>query len=428
MAHTRNLLCLICLSVNPCSNSTIQIDSMNLLQLKSRKALLFLLAIGNTIAFATWQVLLNNFVVEQAAFTGEEIGILQSLREIPGFLAFTAILVMILVRQQTFAILSLITLGIGTAITAIFPNALWLYITTVVMSIGFHYLETLHNSLSLQWLSKDEAPRVLGELLSVRAISNLVVLGAIYLYLLFFAANYFLIYMLAGGAAVAIGLFCWSAIPHFEDQVVQKKSLFLRRQYWLYYLLTFLAGARRQIFVVFAGFLMVEKFGFPIENVVLLTLVNAALTFWLAPKIGALISFIGERRALTLEYVGLIIIFVSYAFVNTIEVAIALYLLDHLFFAMAIAIKTYFQKIADPRDIAATSSISFTINHIAAVFLPAALGFLWVINHSAVFLVGAAIACGSLILTQLIPDRPQQGQETRWIQLPPPPQASQISK
>lgn len=399
---------------------------MNLSKLQSRKPLLFLLAIGNTVAFATWQVLLNNFVVERAAFTGEEIGILQSLREIPGFLAFTAILVMIFIRQQTFAILSLITLGIGTAITAFYPTALWLYFTTVIMSIGFHYLETLHNSLSLQWLSKDEAPRVLGQLLSIRAISNFLVLGSIYLYLYFFTANYLLIYMLAGGAAAAIGFFCWTAIPHFEDSIVQKKSLFLRRQYWLYYLLTFLAGARRQIFVVFAGFLMVEKFGFPIENVVLLTLVNAALTYWLAPKIGALISYIGERRALTLEYVGLVIIFVSYAFVDSIAVAIALYLLDHLFFAMAIAIKTYFQKIADPTDIAATSSISFTINHIAAVILPAALGFVWVINHGAVFLVGAAIAFGSLVLTQFIPDKPQQGQETRWTQWSSPTQPSQV--
>ena len=386
---------------------------MNATPLKSRKSLLYLLAIGNTIAFATWQVMLNNFAVEQSSFSGEEIGILQSLREIPGFLAFTAILVMILIRQQTFAILALITLGVGTAITAFYPSALWLYFATIIMSIGFHYLETLHNSLSLQWLSKEEAPRILGKLLSARAFGNLSVLGLIYLYLMFFASNYLLIYVLAGGTAVLIGLFCWSVIPHFEDQVVQRKELFLRKQYWLYYLLTFFAGARRQIFVVFAGFLLVEKFGFPVENVVLLTLVNAALTFWLAPKIGGLISYIGERRALTLEYVGLIIIFIGYAFVDTISVAIALYLLDHLFFAMAIAIKTYFQKIADPADIAATSSISFTINHIAAVVLPALLGLLWVIDHGAVFLIGAAIAFCSLLLSQLIPEHPRQGCETR---------------
>lgn len=386
---------------------------------KDRKSLLYLLAIGNTIAFVTWQVMLNNYAVEHASFTGEEIGILQSLREVPGFLAFTAVLIMIFIRQQKFAILSLLTLGIGTAITAFYPSAAWLYFATVIMSIGFHYLETLHSSLSLQWLSKDEAPTTLGKLLSVKAFSNIAVLGVIYLYLTFFTANYNLIYVIAGLISVGIGFYCWAAIPHFEDGIVQKKELFLRKKYWLYYVLTFLAGARRQIFVVFAGFLLVEKFSFPVENVVLLTLVNAALTFWLAPKIGSLISTIGERRALTLEYIGLIIVFISYAFVDSIGVAIALYLLDHLFFAMAIAIKTYFQKIADPADIAATSSISFTINHIAAVVLPALLGILWVVNHSAVFLAGAAIAATSLVLTQFIPDHPIAGQETRLTPLVP---------
>jgi hypothetical protein len=370
--------------------------------LTERKTLLYLLAIGNTIAFATWQVMLNNFAIEQAAFTGEEIGILQSLREVPGFLAFTAIFVMIFIRQQTFAILALLTLGIGTAITAFYPTALWLYFSTVVMSIGFHYLETLHNSLSLQWLSKDEAPKVLGKILSVRALCNFMILGTLYIYLMFFAANYNLIYMLAGISAAAIGIFCWLTFPHFDDGIAQKKTLFLRKKYWLFYLLTF-----------FAGFLLVEKFDFPIEDVVMLTLVNAALTFYLAPKIGRLISYIGERRALTLEYIGLIVIFVSYAFVDTIEFAIALYLLDHMFFAMAIAIKTYFQKIADPADIAATSSISFTINHIAAVVLPALLGLVWMVNHSAVFLIGAAIACASLVLSQLIPDHPRPEAATR---------------
>lgn len=381
--------------------------------LQNRKTLLYLLAIGNTVAFAVWQVMLNNFVVERAAFTGTEIGILQSLREVPGFLAFTAILVMLFIRQQKFAILSLILLGFGTAITAFYPQALWLYFATVIMSIGFHYLETLHNSLSLQWLSKEEAPGVLGQLMSARAFCNLAVLGALYIYLMFFAANYLLIYLLAGGVTIAIGVYCWMAIPQFEDAVVQRKELFLRKRYWLFYLLTFLAGARRQIFVVFAGFLMVEKFNFPVENVVLLTLVNSAMTFWLAPKIGRMISYIGERRALTIEYIGLVFVFISYAFVNNVAFAIALYLLDHLFFAMAIAIKTYFQKIADPADIAATSSISFTINHIAAVVLPALLGVVWVINHSAVFLIGAAIAACSLLFSQLIPDRPQPNRETR---------------
>jgi hypothetical protein len=381
--------------------------------LAERKTLLFLLAGASPIAFATWQALLNNFVVEAASFTGVEIGILQSLREIPGFLAFTVVYVLLFIKQQNFAILSMVLLGLGTALTGFFPTVLGLYVTTVVMSIGFHYLETMQTSLSLQWLTKSEAPKVLGQIIAMRSFASLVVLGGLFVWLKYYQIDYTSIYLIAGALTVGIGLFCWIAIPHHPDHVAQKKELFLRQRYWLYYVLTFLAGARRQIFTVFAGFLLVQKFGFAVDTIVLLFLVNSALNIWIAPKIGGLIARIGERHALTIEYSGLIIIFLSYAVVESPMVALVLYLLDHLFFSMAIAIKTYFQKIADPADIAATSGISFTINHIAAVLLPAALGLVWVIQPGMVFVIGAGIAVLSLLLTQLIPTVPGIGQETR---------------
>ena len=386
---------------------------------KERKTLLFILAVASPIAFSVWQTLLNNYVVEIVGFTGKEIGFLQSIREIPGFLAFTVVWLLLIIRQQNLAILSLILLGLGTAATGIFTSVMELYITTVLMSVGFHYLETMQTSLSLQWLSKKEAPAVLGKIISIRSIATLVVLGSLYVGLQLFQPNYIWIYGMGGGAAICIGIYCMVAFPHFTDDVVQRNELFLRRRYWLFYTLTFLAGARRQIFIVFAGFLLVQKFGFPLEKMVLLILVNSAINIWLAPKIGALIGFIGERRALTIEYLGLIAIFLSYSVIESGELAIALYILDHLFFSMAIAIKTYFQKIADPADFAATAGISFTINHIAAVVLPAALGLIWILNHSAVFVIGAFIAFASLLLARLIPDSPCAGQETRLTQRMP---------
>jgi Major Facilitator Superfamily len=381
---------------------------------RDRKTLLYTLAAASPIAFSVWQTLLNNFVIEIAGFTGREIGFLQSIREVPGFLAFTVVWVLLIIRQQNLAVLSLILLGLGTAVTGIFSSVLGLYITTVVMSVGFHYLETMQTSLSLQWLAKNETAKVLGKIISVRSIATLVVLGSLYLGLQVFHPDYIWIYALGGGATVGVGLYCWAAFPHFKDDVVQRRELFLRRRYWLYYALTFLAGARRQIFTVFAGFLLVQKFGFPLEKMVLLVLANSAINIWFAPRIGALIGFIGERRALTLEYAGLIVIFLSYAVVENGNLAIGLYIVDHIFFSMAIAIKTYFQKIADPADIAATSGISFTINHIAAVVLPAGLGLIWIVNNSAVFVIGAGIAVVSLTLVQLIPDVPGSGRETRW--------------
>ncbi len=119
----------------------------------------------------------------------------------------------------------------------------------------------------------------------------------------------------------------------------------------------------------------------------------------------------GERNALVFEYIGLIGVFTAYAFVNNANVAAGLYIVDHMFFALAIAIKTYFQKIADPADIAATAGVGFTINHIAAVILPAAFGVLWLVSPAAVFLSGAAMAVVSLILSLNVPHHPEPGNE-----------------
>ena len=373
-------------------------------------AFLILVSVAMPLGLSVWAALLNNFAVERAAFTGLEIGILQSLREIPGFLAFTAALVLLLLREQTFAVLALALFGLGAALTGLFPFEFGLYCTTVAMSIGYHYAEALKQSLSLQWLAKDDAPRLLGRLLAIGAMTSLICYGVVWMALQVFAIDYAGIYVLAGAGVMALAVLL-AMFPHFEAKTPQRKSLVLRRRYWVYYGLTFLAGARRQIFMVFAAFLMVEKFGYSAANMAALMLVNHVFTWLLAERIGALIGRIGERAALTFEYLGLIGVFVAYAFVENAWFAAGLYLVDHLFFAFAIAIKTYFQKIADPADIASTAGVSFTINHIAAVVAPAALGLVWLTSPSAVFLIGASFAAASLVLSQNVPTRPTMGNE-----------------
>ena len=363
------------------------------------------------LAFRSWQALLNNFAIERAGFTGVEIGILQSLREIPGLLAFTVVFVLLLVREQTLAVVSLIVLGIGVAITGVFPGVLGLYVTTVIMSVGFHYLETVNQSLSLQWLKKETAAQNLGRMIAIGSFAALLTYGMVYLMLGWFGFSMESVYLAGGGAAVLIGLGAWLLFPRYRQPVEQRKHLLMRRRYWLYYALTFMAGARRQIFIVFAGFLMVEKFGFDAAAIAAMFLVNGVLNMVLAPKIGRLIGKWGERKALTFEYIGLIGVFAAYAFVETAWIAVVLYILDHLFFTMAIAIKTYLQKIADPADLAPTAGVAFSINHIAAVGLPALLGLVWVISPAAVFLTGAVLAFGSLLLARLIPESPEPGFE-----------------
>jgi Major Facilitator Superfamily len=375
-------------------------------------ALLILMSVAMPIAFSAWSALLNNFVVERAAFTGVEIGILQSLREVPGFLAFTVIFVLLIVREQLLAVFSLALLGIGVAITGFFPTTYGLYFTTVLMSIGFHYFEAIKQSLSLQWLSHDEAPQVLGRLIAAGSVTSLVVYMALWFCLEILSLDYVWVFLTAGGTCFALSIVMWKAFPRFPTKTLQHKTLILRKRYWLFYALTFFSGARRQIFMVFAAFLMVEKFHYSASQISLLFLFNYAFNWIFAERIGRLIHRIGERRALTIEYTGLIIVFTAYGIVENAHVAAGLYIIDHMFFAMYIAMSTYFHKIADPKDLASSAGVTFTINHIASVVVPVTLGMVWMTSHSLVFYIGTAFAVCSLLLAQNIPSRPSPGNET----------------
>ena len=371
----------------------------------SREQLLYLLAAAVPIAFTAWNALLNNFVVEVAGFNGEKIGLLQSIREIPGLLAFSIVFILMIFRQQTAAYVSLFLLGLGTLLTGFFPSTIGLYATTLLMSVGFHYLETLHSSLSLQWIQKEQAPSFLGKLSALRSFMALFILGLLYIMMQILNIGYIAVYVFSGGVTMLLAVIAWMGFEHFKDDVVQETRLFLRKKYWLFYILTFLAGARRQIVVVFAGFLLVEKFHFSVENMLLLLIANTIINMICAPYAGKLIERFGENLSLKLEYICIVLIFILYGLVQSQIMAVVLYILDNLFYTIAIALKTYFQKIADPKDISVTSGVASAINHIAAVFLPFTLGIIWIYSTSAVFFIGAAIAMVAFLLTFLLPKK-----------------------
>ncbi len=390
-------------------------DSKNSFNWKSPEVCLILMAAAAPFSFAIWMALLNNFTVEVAGFTGKEIGMLQSIREIPGFLAFTAIFILLILREQVFALISLIVLGFFVAITGYFPTEYALYATTLMMSVGFHYYETMQMSLTLQWVPKDRAPKSMGQQISARSVASIMAYALLWLAAKYTSIPYEVLFAIGGGVTVAIAIFIWIAYPRIEGHEAQHKKIILRKRYWLFYALTFMGGARRQIFVVFAGFLLVTKFGYSVENISGLLFINYIVTSWFAPKLGEIITKWGERRALIFEYIGLIFVFLGYAITQDVQVATVLYVIDHLFFSFAIAQRSYLQKIADPKDIAATSSVSFSINHIAAVVIPVLFGiYLWPISHSLVFYVGAGMAFISLLLSFNVPRHPEVGNEVNW--------------
>ena len=380
------------------------------------EALLYLMAAAMPLSFATWSALLNNFVIEVADFTGKEIGWLHTVREIPGLLAVVVILILLALREQVLALLMLALLGAATAMTAWFPSFTGLLVMTLLSSVGFHYFETVNQSLQLQWIDKARAPLVLGRIVAVGAGASLVAYGSIVALWDRLGLEYNTVYLASGGLTIAIVLFAALAYPQFQSPHLQHRHMVLRRRYWLYYALQFMAGARRQIFVVFAGFMMVERFGMKVSDMTLLLLVNYLINMAVAPMMGRALGRYGERKVMGFEYIGLTLVFLAYGglywFGWGLVIAGGLYIADQMFFALSFALRTYFQKIADPADIAPTAAVAFTINHIAAVFLPAALGYMWAKSPDHVFMLGAGMALVALLLALLIPRHPEPGYET----------------
>ena len=361
---------------------------------------LAILSIAATVGLQAWRTIFNNFAVEIVHLNGNHIGIIQSVREIPGFLALLVIYIILVIKEHRLSALSIAIMGIGIGMTGFFPSYTGLIITTMIMSFGFHYFETTNQSLTLQYFDKDTSPIVIGRLRSYGAATNVII--GIFIFLISYILSYTAIYALIGGLILLIGIWLINKNPTREEMPVQHKKMIFKKKYWLYYLLTFMAGARRQIFVAFAVFLLVKKFEFSIQEITLLFVLNNSINYFLNPLIGKAIVAFGERKVLSVEYFSLIAVFIGYAFVESKIIIVFLYVLDHIFFNFAMGIRTYFQKISDSRDIAPSMAVGFTINHIAAVFIPAIGGLMWIVDYRIPFIAGAVMSGISLVLVQFI--------------------------
>ena len=367
---------------------------------KNRYMFLLILTIATAVGFQGWRTLLNNFAVNEADIAGNQMGMIQSVREIPGFLALLVVFLLYLIKEEILALISLFLLALGVGLTGYFPSYQGLLFTTLLMSLGFHYYETVNQSLTLQYFSKNETPIIMAKYKSIGALVNIIV--GISIFILMKYISYKPMFTILGVSVLILLIISLFYFPNKDNLPIQRKNMILRKKYSLFYILTFLAGARRQIFVVFSVFLMVKKLHLSIFEITTLFVINNLVNMFFMPIVGKAINKFNERVILSVEYGLIIPIFLIYAFIDNKIIIMIVYVLDHLVFNFSIAIKTFFQKIADEKDIAPSMAVAFTINHIAAVVIPATGGLLWLIDYRITFIIGVAIAIISLYFTQKI--------------------------
>lgn len=352
------------------------------------------------VAVQGWNALYNNFAINVAGLNGEEIGLMQSVRELPGLLSVSLLLFLAFMSEMRLMSVCVLLIGAGGAVAGYFPSFTGILVCTLVSSIGFHYAEAISQSLTLQHYSVSESPLIIGRLRSATAAGSFIIGGA--LFLMAGSFPYTALFMITGLGCILSGFWGLTQRDVETGGLVQRKGMVLRKKYWLFYALTLLSGARRQIFMVFSALLLIERFGFTLREMTLLFLVNHLVNWILNKYIGKVINIVGERKLLTVKYLVLIAIFWAYAFSESGWLVMLLYIMEQLFFNFTVAIRTFFHKIADKADIAPSMALSVTINHVAAVVVPLLGGILWMYDYRVPFYMGMGFALCSVIAVQLM--------------------------
>ena len=362
---------------------------------------LMVLVICATAGLQGWMALFTNYAKEVVHVNGFQIGLSQSVREIPGFLTFLVIYLLFIFKEHKLSAYSIILMGIGIAMTGFLKTLDGLLLSTFIMSVGFHYFETTNKSLTIQYFDKYQSAIVFARLRGFGAIANVII--GVYVWFASSVVSYQTNFLVLGSLVIIAGLYILTTNPVKENMPVQHNKLILKKKYWLYYVINFLSGARRQIFIVFAIFLLVSKYNFTVSQVALLFIINNVTTYFANPIISRAINTYGERVVLSLESASLFVLFLGYAFIDNMWIAAGLYVIDNLFFNFSIGINTFLQKIAEPKDISPSTAVGFTINHISAVIIPVIGGTLWLINWQLPFIIGAGFTVINFYFIQKIP-------------------------
>ena len=378
-----------------------------------RRGLIFLGLASALVGFAMTQqmALQANYVVEVMGLSEFQQGLLETLRESCGIAALGVLALLAGLAEPLVAAGMLVLLAVGLGAYTFVPDYAWLIVASLVWSQGVHVWMPLPNSMALALAEPGRAGHRVGQVRSAGSVgSGVGLVAALVLHRFVFREGAATagqairpIYL----AAAVAGLLAAGACLGIPRALKTPGPRFVfRRKYGLFYLLSFLDGWRKQIFVAFAGYLLVLRYQTPLETMLVLWIAIQAINWLSAPAVGQLIDRVGERRVLVFYFACLTVFFVGYAFVQSRHALYVLYVVDSSFFVFAMALTTYVNRIAPPSEHTPTLSMGVAFNHVGAVTMPFVGGLLWKwAGYQWAFLIGAAAAAVSVIPALLVPRR-----------------------
>lgn len=344
--------------------------------------------------WATYSAIYTNFVSNDLHIHAGDLGLVESLREVPGFLTVVLAAVTVSMRESRVTSMALLILGCGLMGYSGVHGLGMLIAVTMFGSVGFHLFMPLSSGLVLGQAKDNNQGRRMGEMNAVGAIGTLIGTAAVLILVIPLGLRGSFI---PAGGIVVVGAICLLLIR--DKDAAPRVRISFRRRYLTYYLLAMLDGSRRQIFSTFAVFLLVRNYHVDVRTVTILLLANTAVTMVSSLPIGWLIDHFGERQVLAINYVILVFLFSSYALVHTVFLLGVIYCIDNALFGCSTAITTYLGKIAPRNEMTPTLAMGSTANHVAAVSVPVLGGIIWdQIGYQVTFFAGAATCIFSVLV------------------------------
>ena len=357
----------------------------------------------NSVAF-------NNYLKDVYALDVARRTFLEFPREAPGFLVSLFVGVLAAMGETAIAGAAGLAAAAGMLALGWIPASFGLMVgSAFVFSSGQHVLMPIQNAIGMGFAAEGKEGSVLGRI-QVAATLSLLAGSALLLPLFKYAGLTYRAAFTAGAAAYAAAAVLLLAMRPRRGAAARKRFVF-RKEYARYYALSFLFGGRKQLFITFGPWMLVDHFRQPVSLMTLLFFAVAGLGLVAKPAVGRLTDRFGVRAVLMGEALLTVGLCVVYALAPellppgaALVAVAACYVLDQASDAASMTRAIYARRIAvAPEDVAPTLSLGISIDHVVSMFLPMLGGLAWrggAGGYKLVFLGGAVVAALNFLVAR----------------------------
>lgn len=361
---------------------------------------------------------LNNYLADILSIDRFGRGVVEFLRELPGLFLFLMLALLYRIPENRIVKISFFIALLGMAGLAFATEARWMAVTLIVLwSTGEHLMMPVRQSISIHSAIPGKEGVAMGLTRSFGNIGS--VLGFYMVSLIFMGFGHFeevMTYRVVFGLGALFtlaGLLFTLRLGKSEGHV-KRQRLMLLPKYKKYYILEMFFGARKQVFMTFAPYVLILNYGASTQLIATLYGIYSLANIFMNPAMGKLVDSIGHKAVLILDSFLLVLLCFLYGFALHLfpgewafRVVCFVFVLDAMLFSAGIARAVYVKTLSDNQEeLTGTLSTGISVNHLISVLIALLGGLLWErLGMEILFSAAAFFGITSLFYTMTLPGR-----------------------